>query len=361
MSTLFFTGFPGFLGSELLPRVLARAPDAEAVCLVQPRFLPLARTRAAALEADRGLRGRIRLVPGDITASDLGLGDALELRRGVKEIFHLAAVYDLGVEQDLATRVNVEGTGHMLRFARACPALERFHYMSTCFVSGRHPGVFSEADLDVGQRFNNHYEQTKYLAEASVRREMDAGLPASVYRPSVVVGDSVSGETQKFDGPYYVIQWVLRQGRVAVLPVVGDPTRALVNVVPRDFVVDAVAHLSGDPAAAGGVFHLADPEPLTVDQMLGVLQRLLHTRIVRVPVPLAVAKGAVEHLPGVRRWMRIPPASIDYFAHPTRYATAATQAALEGSGIRVPPFAEYAPKLIEFMRAHPSIGAEAMA
>src|SRR5207247_6389267 len=133
------------------------------------------------------------------------------------------AIYDLSVSRDAGMRVNVDGTRHVLDFAERCPSLQRFHYVSTCYVSGRHHGVFGEDDLDVGQRFNNFYEETKFLAEVEVRRR--SGLPVTIYRPSVVVGDSRTGETQKFDGPYFVIQWILRQPRVAFLPVVGRPSR----------------------------------------------------------------------------------------------------------------------------------------
>src|SRR5204862_3895812 len=116
---------------------------------------------------------------------------------------HLAAIYDLSVPRELGMRVNVDGTRHVLDFAERCRALRRFQYISTCYVSGHHDGVFRETDLDVGQRLNNFYEETKFLAEVEVRKR--SGLPATVSRPSVVVGDSVTGATQKFDGPYFVM------------------------------------------------------------------------------------------------------------------------------------------------------------
>src|SRR5205085_3351346 len=100
----------------------------------------------------------------------------------------------------------------------------RLHYISTCYVSGNLPRVFTEDDLECGQTFNNYYEETKYLAEIEVRSRMTR-IPTTIYRPSVVVGDSTTGATQKFDGPYYVIQWLLRQPKLAVLPVAGRPSR----------------------------------------------------------------------------------------------------------------------------------------
>lgn len=362
MPSIFFTGFPGFLGSELLPRVLARAAGHDALCLVQPKFADLARERAAALmSATPALRGRIRLVEGDIAQPGLGIRTGEVMQREVTEIFHLAAIYDLSVRRELAERVNVRGTLHLLDWAAACPRLARVQYVSTCYVSGRYDGVFYEDDLEKGQRFNNFYEETKFLAECEVRARMEQGLPVTIYRPAIVVGDSTSGATQKYDGPYFAIQWLLRQPRVAVMPVVGEPSRTRLNVVPRDFVIDAIGYLSSQTAALGRVYQLADPEPLTIDALLDVLGRAMHKHIVRVPFPLALAKGALDHVPGVYRLLRIPASSIDYFAHPTRYDTAHTRTDLAGTGIEVPRFTDYAQTLVDFARAHREIGALAMA
>ena len=362
MSTIVFTGFPGFLGSELLPRVLAREPGASAVCVVQRRFLELARRRLADLGASRpGLSARVSLAEGDIIDANLGLRDVDALKRRVTSIYHLAALYDLSVARDVAMRVNVQGTERVLHFAAQCPQLERLHYVSTCYVSGRHPGVFHESDLDVGQTFNNRYEETKYLAEVAVRRMMRAGLPATIYRPSIVVGDSVTGATQKYDGPYFAMQWLLRQKRVAIMPVVGRPASTEFNIVPRDFVVDAITWLSGLPRSRGATYALADPAPLTVDGVLRTLGVATERTIVRVPLPLGMAKWSIERMPGVLELLRIPSSSVDYFVHPTRYDTAVATAALQGSGIACPRFPDYAQALVRFMRVHPEITSAAMA
>jgi thioester reductase-like protein len=361
MATILFTGFPGFLGSELVPRVLARSAGDRAACLVQAKFAALARARAAALTArDPSLAGRIDLVEGDITAKGLALADAGAIARDVAEIYHLAAVYDLSVPRALGLRVNVDGTRNVLDFAAACPALRRFQYVSTCYVSGRLPGTFREEDLQRGQAFNNAYEETKYLAEVLVQERMKAGLPATIYRPAIVVGDSASGATQKFDGPYFVIRWLLRQGRVAVLPTVGDVRASTVNLVPRDFVVGAIAYLSGREASRGRVYHLADPAPLTVDGLIDAIAAATGRRVLRVPLPLALAKGAIDRVPGVYRLMQIPSSAIDYFVHPTRYATDHAREDLAGSGLSVPPLPSYLDRLVAFVRDHPEIGAQAM-
>ena len=362
MNAIFFTGFPGFLGSELLPRVLERAADAEAVCLVQPKYAALAAQRLEQLvRLHPSLAGRARIVEGDITAPGLGLGDSAALEARVVEIFHLAAIYDLSVGRDVATRVNVEGTRNMLAFARRCGALRRFHYVSTCYVSGRYPGLFTEDMLEESQSFNNFYEETKYLAEVEVQRAMRTGLPATIYRPAVVVGDSTTGATQKYDGPYFVMQWLLRQPPVAIMPVVGDTRRTRFNVVPRDFVVSAIAYLSGRPESLGRAYQLADPHAPTVREMLHDIAQATHRAIIPVRLPLTVAKTAIEHVPGVYALLRIPSSAIDYFVLPVTFDTSHADQDLRDSGITCPPFRDYADRLVAFMRKHPEVGAAAMA
>lgn len=361
IDTVLFTGFPGFLGSELLPRVLARMPDAEAVCLVQPKYAPLARSRLDDLIArTSALAGRVRIVEGDVVQPDLGLGQAAELTPNVVEIFHLAAVYDLSVGRALAMRVNVEGTRHVLAFAARCPRLGRFQYVSTCYVSGRFPGTFTEDMLDEGQTFNNFYEETKFLAEVEVQRAMRNGLPVTIYRPAVVVGDSTTGATQKYDGPYFAMQWMLRQPRVALMPVVGDSRATRFNVVPRNFVVDAIAWLSGRPESLGRVYQLADPDPLTIDELLTDLGRRTGRTLIRIPLSRAIAKALIDKVPGVHALLRIPSSAIDYFVLPTTFATTNAQRDLGSSGIVCPRFPDYSERLVQFMRAHPEVGAAAM-
>ncbi len=356
--TVLMTGFPGFLGSALLPGILKRTDDS-AICLVQNKFSKLAERRVDELSsADPFLQGRIQLVEGDITQPGLGLG--AETFSEVTEAWHLAAVYDLAVARDVAMRVNVEGTRNVLTALENCPKLTRLHYFSTCYVSGRYAGPFGEDDLEVGAPFNNYYEETKNLAEADVRWHMSAGMPATIYRPSIVVGDSRTGETQKFDGPYFVMQWLLRQPRYAILPMAGDPTTTRVNVVPRDFVVDAVGYLSGLPASEGRTYQLADPQPLTVAEMSETLAQATGRKLVKVRLPRKLAKASLAHVPGLFRLMRIPPEAVDYFAHPTFYLTDHCRADLAGSGIEAPSFRSYVDRLADYMRSHPEVGSAAM-
>ena len=338
MRLVFFTGYPGFLGSALLPRVLARDPEAIAICLVQPKFASLARERA------REFGDRVRFLEGDITAP-INFSPA-----DVVEIYHLAAVYDLSVPRELGMRVNVEGTKRVLDFAERCASLRRLHYISTCYVSGHHDGVFREDDLDVGQHFNNYYEETKFLAEVEVRKRIQ--IPSTIYRPSVIVGDSRTGATQKFDGPYYVLQWILRQPRIAILPVAGRTKKYRFNVVPRDFIIDAIDFLTAHGNAK--CYQLADPNPLTVDEIITTFAGSTRRRILRVLLPMAVAKLGAPML-------RIPRAAVNYFTHPTTYDTTNAQRDLAAAAISVPRFSDYAPRLVEFVIAHPEVGAAGMA
>jgi thioester reductase-like protein len=354
VSSIFFTGFPGFLGSELLPRVVLRT-EHDALCLVQPKFRGLAEARVKELvKLHPALANRIHLVEGDLTqALDHIAADE------VSEIYHLAAVYDLSVPRELAMRVNVTGTQRVLDFAERASQLHRLHYVSTCYVSGTHPGVFTENDLEKGQRFNNFYEETKQLAEVEVRKRMSR-IPATIYRPSVVVGDSVTGATQKFDGPYFVMQWLMRQPRVAVLPVIGRPSQYRFNVVPRDFVIGALTHLSSLSTNVGKTYALADPAPLTVDETIETIARATNRTVLRVPLTKGLAKGALNYVPGVYRLMRIPAAAVDYFVHPTDYDTTNATTDLAAAGIVAPRLRDYAPRLVDFVREHPEIGSAAM-
>jgi thioester reductase-like protein len=362
VGALLLTGFPGFLGSALLPRLLARREGDEAFCLVQARHLETARRRVAEIEAAHPhTADRVRLVEGDITVPDLGLDPAhADALAAVDEIWHLAAVYDLAVEEGLARRVNVEGTRNVLDFCATRPALQRLHHVSTCYVSGRYEGEFTEEHLDEGQTFLNHYEATKFDAEALVREAMAGGLPATVYRPGIVVGDSTTGETQKYDGPYFLAAFLRRQLGVAVVPAVGDVDRVRVSLVPRDFVIDAMDVLSGLERSLGRTYALTDPAPPTVRELVDTFARHLGRRVVWARLPLGMTRVAVGHVPGAERLLGLPAEALDYFASPTTYSTGNTLADLEGTGLVCPPFESYAGRLLDFMTQHPEVDSAAM-
>ena len=362
MAQLLMTGFPGFLGSALLPRLLARRDGTEAVCLVQPQHAVLARSRVKELEiTDPHTTGRVRLVLGDITAPGLGLTD--EDRAGlsdVSEVWHLAAVYDLAVAPDIARRVNVGGTENVLAFSREQEGLRRLQYVSTCYVSGRYEGHFTEYSLEEGQAFRNHYEQTKYDAEVLVRKAMADGLPTTIYRPGTVVGDSTTGGTQKYDGPYFLATFLARQTSISLVPALGDADQVRVCLVPRDFVVGAMDELSVLEQSEGRTYALVDPEPPTVSTVVTTFAKHLGTHPVWVPLPLGPLHSIVDHVPGMTRLLGLPAEALDYFASPTTYATDNTTRDLAASRLACPPFESYAHRLLDFMKAHPEYDANAM-
>ena len=362
MADMLMTGFPGFLGSALLPRILARRPDGTLHCLVQAQHLELARLRVADLAAEHPhVAGRVELVIGDITQPGLGVDPVSRARlAGVDEVWHLAAVYDLAADAELARRVNVEGTAHVLEFCRSRAHLERLQYVSTCYVSGDYVGEFPEDELDLGQGFLNHYDATKFAAEVLVRRAMRAGLRATIYRPGIVVGDSQTGRTQKYDGPYFLASYLRRQPAVAFVPNVGPRDEVRVGLVPRDYVIDAIDALSVMERSVGRTYALTDPNPPTAREVVEAFAGHLGKKVVWVPLPLRPTRAAIGAVPGMEKLLGIPAQTLDYFAFPTTYATANAVSDLEGTGIVCPPFATYADRLLDFMADHPEIDSAAM-
>ena len=362
--TVLFTGFPGFLGSALLREVLERG-DGPVACLIQPQYRDLAEKRAreivSEVEPDSGGDAAVHLYEGDITEADLGLGSALDdsdLLAGVDEVYHLAAVYDLSVDADLAEAVNVRGTEHVLDAAERL-GVDRLHYVSTCYVSGRYDGTFTADHLREGQSFNNHYEATKYRAEVAVRERMADGLPATIYRPAIAVGDSRTGETDKLDGPYNLLRLLLAQpARLAFAFSIPGAAETELNVVPRDYVVDAVAELSGRPDTVGETYQLCDPDPPTVPEFVAALSDAAGRRTVSVPTTKPLAKAAARLLSAAS--VEVEAATIDYFDHPTRYRCANATEALAGTGVAVPAFESYVDRLVAFARENPDLGDEPM-
>ncbi len=343
-----FTGFPGFIGARLVPRLLELRSETRIACLVQARFVAQAELQIRQTEqAHPHARGRIEIVVGDITEPGLGIdpGAAPALKRDLIGAYHLAAVYDLAVKRDVGERINVLGTRHVLEVLGDAPRFRKLDYVSTAYVSGTFPGTFRESDLDVGQGFKNHYEETKYLAEVEVKK---SGLPVTVYRPGVVVGDSRTGETAKFDGPYFVLAAMQRLPSPGLFLRIGSGAN-LANLVPIDFVIEALARLSASPASLGKTYHLTDPEPLSTLQIARLFAALLDKHFAFVPLPLAVARVLVGN-PLSRAFLGMPKESLDYFDNPCRYDAAEATRDLQQQGVRCPRFSDYAPALVAFYK-----------
>ena len=325
------------------------SPHLKFSCLVQKQFRSLAEIEKAKIPGVS-----LALIDGDITLPLLGLAATFDPSQ-ITDVYHFAAVYDLSVEEKLAEKVNVRGTENVLAFCANLPHLKRLHYVSTCYVSGRYDGNFLESDLDCGQSFNNFYESSKFTAEQRVREAMKNGLPATIYRPAIVVGNSETGATQKFDGPYFVMQWMLRQKKTAFLPRFQNPNTYYLNVVPSDYVLDAFFYLSQQMNSVGKTYQLADPKPLSIQEMIQTLGRDCHRRVLLIPFSKNLLKGILKALPRLEAWLGIPRSALDYFDHPTRYDTRQTQAALQNSGITCPSFPDYSKKLVDFHALHPKL------
>jgi len=350
---IFLTGVPGFLGTRLLRSLADQFPEASFGLLVQPKFEATTHQVLDTL----GLSAQAEVFPGDITEPDLGLGEQYDaVADQITMAVHLAAVYDLSIPRDVGWRINVEGTRHMLDLLAQCPNLERFGYVSTAYVSGERTGTIYEDELVHDAGFKNFYEETKYHAEVLVQDRMD-DIPTQIFRPGIVVGDSQTGETDKFDGPYFVLHALQQLPRYTLMTRIGSGTEP-VNLVPVDFAIAAMTHLLSSDAHLDTVFHITDPQPLTTQAILELFSDLLDKKVAYVPVPPSVARTLLGT--GVGRYLGIAPELIDYFDHPSRYDSSHTQAALEGTGIRCPSLPDYAPKMVAYMRRHRDVRSEAM-
>lgn len=358
MSAVLMTGFPGFLGSALLPGILAKRDGAKLICVVQAKHMNTAKARLAEIEAvNPHTVGRVELVEGDITKPGLGLSDSVPVK-GVNEVWHLAAVYDLAVPEDIAKLVNITGTANVLQFCRERSKFRRLQYVSTCYVSGRYDGEFTEDMLEQGQEFQNHYEETKYEAERLVRAAIADGLPATIYRPGIVVGDSRTGETQKYDGPYFVAAYMKRLPGATFLPNVDKKVKA--SLVPRDYVIAAMDALSVLDKSVGKTYQLTDPNPPSAREVAEIFGKHLGRKLVWLPIPVSVVRGLLDTVPGMEMLTGLPAETLDYFAFPTTYGTTKTVADLKGTGVSCPHFRDYADKLLDFMAAHPEFDSKAM-
>lgn len=341
--TILFTGFPGFIGSRLIPKL---DPAAQVVALVEPRMVEAARSSAAKLGRE------VVVEPGDITDPQLGLSAQryAELAASTTQVHHLAAVYDLAVPLAIAERVNVLGTQHVLAFCRACDGLERLNYVSTCYVAGSRSGRVLEGELAEGQAFKNHYESTKFGAEVLVRAHMDE-VPTTVYRPAIVVGDSRTGVTAKFDGPYYLLRALQVTRSWEPVMQLGSE-HATFNVVPVDYVVDAIAAGAAEPSAVGETLQLCDPDPVSSAELMRVLARVYGTREPSFHPPTKLLEKVLAFGPARRFYGGTPVESLVYLNHPVTFdATRATEI-LGKAGLRCPRLVDYAPALVAFFREH---------
>jgi thioester reductase-like protein len=298
------------------------------------------------------------VLEGDVTRMHFGLsgGEYKQLTREVTEIWHLAAVDDLAAEARRIRAVNVEGTRNVLELARASPRLARLHHFSSAVVSGNREGVILEDELEMGQSFGNPYEESKYLAERLVR-DAQASLPATVYRPSIVVGDSRTGEIDRFQGPYELAILLVASPLAVPLPLPRNGIAPL-NAVPVDFVVEAALSIGANPAALGRTVHLVDPAPLSVRRVYELIAQRAGKTLPPVSLPHRAVE-AVLALPLLERLARSQRAAIQLVNRIAVYNPRNMLELLAGTGILCPPITGYLDKLIDYVRGHYAADARA--
>ena len=360
MTTYFVTGATGFLGRRLVARLLRRPETSAVYALVRET----SRHRLAALSQGTD---KLHPVVGDLAEPRLGV-DPAGLPH-LDHVVHLAAVYDLTADEDAHRRANVDGTRHLLAFA-AEAAAGLVHHVSSIAVAGDHAGRFTEADFDLGQRFGSPYHATKFQAEKLVREQH---LPYRVYRPSAVVGDSRTGEMDKVDGPYYFLPAL---SRLAALPrqlPLAAPGLGATNLVPVDYVVEAMEYLMHRDAPSGATYHLAAARPQSLNSVYNAFARAAGGPAIRAVLPAGpsgvvrragarlahAAAAGVDRLPGGRAAraavlseLGIPLEVLPHLTMDVVFDTARTTTALFGSGVALPELRDYAAPLYRYWQAH---------
>ena len=358
----FVTGASGFIGRRLVKKLLQRK-GAKVYFLMRPGSAD----KAAALRDFWGVGPeRAIAVQGDLTGAQLGVAAAdIETLTGrIGHFYHLAAVYDLQADEESQVAVNIDGTRHAVQFAMAIGA-GHFHHVSSIAAAGLYEGVFREDMFEEAEHYEHPYFRTKHESEAIVRRECQG--PWTVYRPAMVVGDSRTGEMDKVDGPYYFFKLIQRIRKLlpSWMPMVGLEG-GRINIVPVDFVVDALAHISHQARTAGKCFHLVDPVGYRVGDVLDILSRAAHAPRMNLFVnaallgfiPRAVKKGLMALAP-VRRVrdavmadLGLPDEILAFVNYPTRFDCRETLAALKGSSIACPNLHDYAWRLWDYWERH---------
>jgi NAD(P)-dependent dehydrogenase (short-subunit alcohol dehydrogenase family) len=358
----FVTGATGFIGKRLVKKLLARPGSTV-------HFLTRASDpeRLEALYAFWGVdRNRAIPVVGDLKERQLGVSRAEQkkLKGRIDHFFHLAALYDLAASAEEDEAVNIAGTRNTLALAEAIEA-RCFHHMSSIAAAGMFEGIFREDMFEEAENLDHPYFRTKHEAEGIVRKECK--VPWRIYRPSSVVGDSRTGEMDKIDGPYYFFKIIQKLRRILPpwMPTIGLEG-GRINIVPVDFVVAAMDHIAHLEGQDGKCFHLTDPHPHRVGDVLQILARAAHAPDMGMRINAALlgfiprgVKKSLMALTPVRRIrnalmkdLGLPDDILDFVNYPTRFDCRETEKALAGTGIAVPPLEDYAWRLWDYWERH---------
>lgn len=354
----FVTGATGFIGKRLVKKLLAREGS-----VVYFLMREESRGKVPALLEYWGVP-ETRAIPvfGDLKSARLGVAthDLESLTRKIDHFFHLAAIYDLKADAEEQMTVNVEGTRNTVDFANAIHA-KCLHHVSSIAAAGLFEGIFREDMFEEAENLDHPYFATKHESEKIVRQECKEAF--RVYRPGMVVGDSKTGEMDKIDGPYYFFKLIqrLRQILPPWMPAIGLEG-GRINIVPVDYVVDAMDYIAHLPDLDGKCFHLTDPEPMRVGDVLNTFARAAHapTMSVRINaallgfIPKSITKGMMALTP-VRRIrnalmkdLGLPDDVMQFINYPTRFDNRDTARALKGSGIKCPRLEDYAYRIWDY-------------
>ncbi len=337
---LFLTGITGTLGKEML-RALLTTTDHRLYLLVRRksgRYSHWDRVRAI-LEPwglTRFLGTRVHVFEGDVTLPGLGLqtADFEELRKSVEEVYHIAALTTLNAGEEECRKINVGGTEEALKLAvalRKIGKLRRFFYFSTAYAAGsRQTYLSKENALPENPVFANHYESSKFASETRVRQAMADGLPVTIFRPSIVVGDSQTGEVSEFNVIYPFMK-LFAHGILRLLP--SRPNNA-VNVVPIDFVIRASLAIANHPGSIGHAFHLVTKEPPTIKMLLDLRHDFQEAPEVTIISPDDFTKERLS--PNDRMVYEMLEPYLGYLNDGLTFDTTNTERLLEGTGISFP-------------------------
>jgi NAD(P)-dependent dehydrogenase (short-subunit alcohol dehydrogenase family) len=355
----FVTGASGFIGKRLVKKILGRKG---AIVYFLARDASPAKLKS--LYRYWGADDK-RAIPvlGDMTQPGLAVSKAEQKKlaaAGVRHFLHLAALYDLKASAEEQQTANVAGTRNVVAFANAIGA-GCFHHVSSIAAAGLYEGVFREDMLEEAENLDHPYFSTKHEAEKIVRRECN--VPWRIYRPGIVVGDSVTGEMDKIDGPYYFFKLIQRMRQLLPpwMPSIGIEG-GRINIVPVDFVVRALDYLAHARGHDGKCFHLVDPQPMRVGEVLNVFAKAAHAPSMSLFVnaalfsfiPRGMKKGMMSLTPirrirnAVMKDLGLPDDIMTFVNYPTRFDCRETQQALEGSGIEVPRLDTYASRLWDY-------------
>lgn len=358
----FVTGATGFIGKRLVRKLLQRKG-----AVVHFLIRRESEGKVAALREYWGV-GPARALPvfGDLTEKKLGVSadDVKALKGQIDHFFHLAAVYDLGADEDSQVAVNIDGTRHTLELAKAIGA-GHFHHVSSIAAAGLYEGVFREDMFEEAENIDHPYFMTKHESEKLVRAENK--LAWTVYRPAMVVGDSQSGEMDKIDGPYYFFKLIQRMRQILPpwMPSIGLEG-GRINIVPVDFVVNALDHIAHGERKGGECFHLVDPVGYRVGDVLDIFSKAAHAPKMNLFVnaallgfiPKSVKKGLMALAPvrrvrdAVMKDLGLPEDMLTFVNYPTRFDCRGTLAALKGSGVECPNLKDYAWRLWDYWERH---------